>query len=157
MPSTTLRTFIAVKVPATRPLRPVLAEFETMGRAVRAVAADGLHVTLKFLGDTRQDAVAEIEETLRAVVAETAAFDVRLVGLGAFPHAGRPSAVWAGIQDAEPLTEIAAELERALEPLGFAAEQRAFQPHLTLARVKSKPPPALGELLSAHAATEFGG
>jgi 2'-5' RNA ligase len=47
-------------------------------------------------------------------------------------------------------------LEKSLEPLGFAREGRAFHPHVTLARIRSRPPAELGALLREQAAREFG-
>jgi RNA 2',3'-cyclic 3'-phosphodiesterase len=152
----TIRAFIAVKIPASPPLRGVLSQLGGMGRAVRAVSADNLHVTLKFLGDTSLEAVADIGRAVQRSVEAKQAFDLSIVGLGAFPHARRPSVIWAGFEGAEPLVEIAEELERELERLGVPRENRRFAPHLTLARIKSRPPAELGELLDRHPTTHFG-
>jgi RNA 2',3'-cyclic 3'-phosphodiesterase len=73
-----------------------------------------------------------------------------------FPHAERPNVVWAGLRGADTLASLAAELEAGLEPHGFPRENRPFVPHLTLARVKARPPESLRELLSRHAKTAFG-
>lgn len=152
----TLRTFIGVKIAATPALTDVLSELSTMGRALRPVAVENLHVTLKFLGETDQDLVTPIGQVVIDVAAGHAAINAELQGLGVFPHLRRPSVVWAGLAHAEGLAALAAELESRLEPLGFAPEQRTFQPHLTLARVKSKPPPQLAEFVEAFEKTSFG-
>jgi 2'-5' RNA ligase len=134
-----IRCFIAIKIPGFDPLRRVLKELAQMGRALKAVEPDNLHVTLKFLGDTDLDLIGEIG----SLVEQTARLE-------------RPSVVWAGLEGAETLTAIAADLETGLEELGFARENRPFVPHLTLARVKARPPESLRPLLSRHAKTEFG-
>jgi 2'-5' RNA ligase len=155
----TLRTFIAMHLHAGAALRAVLESLGDMGRAVRPVAEDNLHVTLKFLGDTDAALVPTVAEALRESVADRGPFTLRLVGLGAFPHPGRPSVVWAGIEEGDgqaALGEIAAALETALEPHGFPREQKKYHPHLTLARIKFKPPPELAGLFDQHAATDFG-
>jgi 2'-5' RNA ligase len=78
------------------------------------------------------------------------------MGLGAFPNLRRPSVVWVGLDQAELLGRLAADLDRALAPLGYALESRAFQPHLTLLRIKTRPPEQLFSLLSDESRTEFG-
>ena len=95
----TVRTFIAVHLHAGAALRAVLASLADMGPAVRPVAADGLHVTLKFLGDTDAALIPAVAGAIRECVAGQGPFELRLTGLGAFPHPGRPSVVWAGIED----------------------------------------------------------
>jgi 2'-5' RNA ligase len=151
-----LRTFIAVPVLPTASLRTALGELGQYGRGVRPVAESGLHVTLKFLGDTPAEDVPAIARVLRDVVADVSPFELRLVGLGAFPKPERPSVVWAGVEGAEPLGEMAAALDAGLAPLGFAAEAKAFHPHLTLARVKFKPDRSLTDLFEQYDGHEFG-
>lgn len=151
-----LRTFIAVRIRATRPLRDVLDQLKTFGRSLKTVYPDNLHATLKFLGDTDPAAISEIGRTLEQAVAGVSPFELRMTGLGAFPDEKRPRVVWAGLERAEPLVALAAELETRLEPLGFPAEGRPFKPHLTLARLRGRPPEGLPALLAEHPATDFG-
>ena len=154
--SDSIRTFVAVKLPVVPELQPVLKSLAAMRWPVAAVAADKLHVTLKFLGDTPSERRVEIQQLIPRSVSGQPPFVLRIAGLGAFPHADRPSVVWAGLPDAEPLIALAKRLETALEPLGFARESRPFQPHLTLARIKGRPPRDLLELLRSQATTCFG-
>jgi 2'-5' RNA ligase len=151
-----LRTFIAVKIPATPSLADVVQELGRMGASVRPVATDNLHLTLKFLGDTPQSRIAEVVEVVSRAAGAANEFDLRLVGLGAFPHAQRPDVIWSGIDAPDVLRTLAEAFESELGSLGFRREAREFKPHLTLARVKAKPPPALFQLLADHPATDFG-
>ena len=64
-----IRAFIAVKIPATPSLRKVSRQLAEMGRPVKAVAADNLHVTLKFLGDTDPELIPEISGIVEAAAA----------------------------------------------------------------------------------------
>src|SRR5208283_739166 len=64
--------------------------------------------------------------------------EVTFRGLGWFPNARHPRVLWAGVEAGSEVAELAAEIERVLEPLGIAREARNFQPHLTLARIKSE-------------------
>ena len=151
-----IRAFIAVKIPPSPQLRQVIARLERLGRPVKACDSRALHVTLKFLGDTRVETVPAVAELVADAVRSTSGFTVRLTGLGAFPNAERPTVVWVGIEPAEPLIQLAGDLENRLKPLGFAPENRSFRPHLTLARIKGRPPADLIQLLDEHAATDFG-
>lgn len=154
--SQTVRAFIAAKAPCTSDLKPVLRDLGAMGRALKAVSADHLHVTLKFLGDVSLERTVGVGRALAEAARGVSAIDAKLRGVGAFPHAGRPSVIWAGLVGAEPLLELSGRLEALLEQQGFAREARAFHPHVTLARVKSRPPDELQALLKRHADSPFG-
>jgi 2'-5' RNA ligase len=151
-----LRTFIAVKIPQMPELRRLHSQLADLGDRFRPVSLSNLHVTLKFLGDVAESQISAIAAAVERVVNARPKFVVRLIGLGAFPSDRRPSVVWAGFKQAAPLCQMATELDGALVPLGFAPEVRQFQPHLTLLRVKSRPPEALFGLLTAEAETDFG-
>jgi 2'-5' RNA ligase len=105
-------------------------------RDVRWVRHDGLHVTLRFLGPT---ADALIDPTAAAVtsVARSAAgpLELELGRAGAFPANGRPRALWIGLTSGtEALTTLAGDIDDALVRIGWPPVDRAFRPHLTLAR-----------------------
>lgn len=151
-----LRTFIAVKIPVTPGLRALHARLVGLGERFRPVALDNLHVTLKFLGDTPQAMVPQVESLLSRVLAGRPALELRLAGVGAFPNERRPSVLWVGLAEAELLCEMAGDLERELAALGFPPEGRAFQPHLTLLRIKMRPPDALFAILRDEAQAELG-
>jgi 2'-5' RNA ligase len=151
-----IRCFIAVHIAATQPLRRILRELNQLGSALRPSVAESLHVTLKFLGDIEPEQIPKITGAIDAAARSYSVCDVELKGIGAFPHAARPSVIWVGLNEAETLIEIAGKLETSLEPLGFAPEGRAYHPHLTLARVKRKPPQRVFELLQEHSKTAFG-
>lgn len=154
--SDSIRTFVAVKFPMPPALRPVVRSLATMNWPVAPVSPDNLHVTLKFLGDTPAESCDAIQTQIAQSVIGQPPIVLRVEGLGAFPHVDRPSVIWVGLNDAQPLISIAQRLETALEPLGFARESRPFHPHLTLARIKGRPPRELFELLRQHATTNFG-
>lgn len=130
------RAFIAVDVPAGPALEAVVQELRTSGAALKLVDVRGLHLTLKFLGDTEEGLLPEIMGTLQGAAAGLAPFRIRLHGMGAFPNLSRMNVVWVGVRDAEPLVRVAGTLDERLEALGFPREGRAWSPHATLARVK---------------------
>jgi 2'-5' RNA ligase len=105
------------------------------GRDVRWVRLDGLHVTIRFLGATPIGRVPELAEACRATGAAVRRFDVAVSGAGAFPSEARPRAIWLGIgAGGDRLFELATELDRRLDPLGWSPQDRPFRAHLTLAR-----------------------
>jgi 2'-5' RNA ligase len=99
---------------------------------VRWVRPESLHVTLKFIGEQKEEQVAAIEETLRSVSCDST--DIQFRGYGFFPTATAPRVFWIGIQAGEALGDLARNIDMALEALKIPREERPFSPHLTLAR-----------------------
>ena len=152
-----IRLFIATHMRSTRPLREILERLRQIGRALRTVYDDNLHVTLKFLGATDPELVPRLAEQMTQAAGQQQALDLTIRGLGCFPNPQRPRVVWAGLVGAEPLVRIAGELESRLGPLGFPPEGRDFTPHLTLARVRSRPPRELASFIEENASVPLGG
>ena len=109
--------------------------------ALRWVRPEGIHATLEFLGATPEDRVLEIKRALAGCAETVAPFDLTPLGVGSF--GGRNvRVIWIGLGgDDGALPTSRNRVERALEPLGFDREQRAFNAHLTLARVRDDATP----------------
>ena len=140
MPEDILRTFIAVEL--DRGIRNALGRIQERFKrqmppgSVRWVAPQGIHLTLKFLGDTPAAKLPDIEATLRRACAEFQPFEFTVEGRGCFPNTRRPRVVWVAVRDkGQMLARLNAAVEREVSPLGFPTEDRAFSPHLTLGRV----------------------
>jgi len=132
-----LRLFVAVDVPeeVKDNLRSATARFRDRIPGARWTNTDAWHVTVKFLGTTWPRLVEEVRATVGAVAGEQGRFETALTDLGAFPSPTRARVLWAGLADEDGrFAELAASLDRALEE-HFDPEQRAFTPHLTLARL----------------------
>ncbi len=135
-----VRTFIALDVPAE--LKGRIETLQGMLRGVRGARvawtrSEGIHLTLKFLGDVPRD---RIEAVVDAVGEATGGFDpIRLIttGLGSFPNLKRPRVLWLGVDGGERLLRLQARVEASLEGLGFPREGKRFHPHLTVGRVKA--------------------
>jgi 2'-5' RNA ligase len=131
-----MRLFVALDL--TEPVRAALTQFCDALRiefpAARWVRGEGIHVTLKFIGEVKEEIVAPIENAL-SVVQSAAPAELHFRGAGFFPDARRPRVFWAGIDASPNLADIAAQIETRLEVLGIARESREFKPHLTLARI----------------------
>jgi 2'-5' RNA ligase len=105
------------------------------GVDMKWVAPTNYHVTLKFLGWTRDEAVPALVDALDEVLVGVAPFKVRAARLGAFPSLDKASVVWAGVDEAAVIGELAKRVEDACVRLGWPAEQRGFHAHITLARL----------------------
>lgn len=114
---------------------------------VRWVRPEGIHLTLKFLGDVPAVQVPEIAQALQQACAKHAPFECAVSELGCFPNTTRPRVVWVGIQESGGvLAALQRDVDRAVAALGFEPEQRRFHPHLTLGRVKSRDREAIAAL-----------
>ena len=110
----------------------------------RFVDAAQAHVTLRFLGQRSFDEQGRIAFAAAAVARESAPFDLAFGALGVFPDERRPHTLWMGMrQGRQEVVALAERLTRELERAGFPPEERPFAPHLTLARIKQRPPPGL--------------
>lgn len=105
---------------------------------IKWIKHQGMHLTLKFLGEIPTDKVSEVESSLRKVTEKHRHFSLKFKGTGTFPEGNkRPRILWLGIEDNETLKIFQSELESELEKIHFPRENRKFHPHLTLGRVKS--------------------
>ncbi len=130
-----MRTFIAIDI--TPEIREQIANFIEGNRnaltGARWVRPEGVHITLKFLGEISAEQKQSVEAALGRVRA--APFDLTVRGLGFFPSEQRPRVFWVGIEAGEALSLLASAIDDAVFPLGFEKEKRAFTPHLTMARL----------------------
>jgi len=139
----TLRTFIAVEL--DEELKGNLGALQShlrgqvAPRSVRWVRPQGIHLTLKFLGDTPSEQVEQVKAALTQAVAEIGPFTFTVGNLGCFPNAHRPRVIWVGLQEPTgALLRLKNAIEAQVAPLGFPTEKRAFNPHLTLGRVQRR-------------------
>ncbi|MDD5351045.1 MAG: RNA 2',3'-cyclic phosphodiesterase, partial [Chthoniobacteraceae bacterium] len=137
-PDAATRAWLAA---AQERLRKKLAPF---GRVLRWVDPASIHVTLAFLGEVPD--AGPVAEALAGC--GCVPMELGVGGLGVFPNTRRPSVLWVGVRDPSgALVRLQARIAEALSPF-VKPERRRFEPHLTLARVKAYPPPALGRALA---------
>lgn len=111
---------------------------------IRWVDPAGIHLTLKFLGDIDQSLVQDVMGSIARACETATPFSLNLTGLGVFPNPRQPRVVWAGVGgDFGPLRSLQERVDAAVHDLGFALERRAFNPHLTLGRVRDNVAPKL--------------
>jgi 2'-5' RNA ligase len=150
-----IRSFIAIELPeeVKSGLRRLQAELKLPQHSfVKCVVPDGIHLTLKFLGNISPQKVAEITGVMEQASRGVSPFQLQITELGAFPNMRQPRVLWVGIKgELDKLKAWQKRIDDGLVPLGFAKESRPFTPHLTLARVRDNCSPedrrGLGELV----------
>jgi len=135
-----IRSFIAIELPrnAKGGLSRLRSELERREHPfVKWVNTEGIHLTLKFLGNIPFKQVDEIAEAMKETSRVISPFHLEVSGLGAFPNLKQPRVVWVGIKgETDKLLNLQQGIDSALAPFGFAKEARPFVPHLTLARIR---------------------
>jgi len=155
-----MRTFVAIalepKIKHT--LSQFIKKLEDHNPNIRWVREQGMHLTLKFIGEIPENRVEKILSVLRDLSAEHECFPLLLRGTGSFPPRSKcPRILWVGIQENQGLFSVQHDIESLLEKVSIARENRRFSPHLTLGRVKSSHniAPVL-DILADNKDTEFG-
>jgi len=137
-----LRLFFAVPVAAqlTESLTQIQQELRAAGAKVSWTRPENLHFTLKFLGDTPEDQVTELNEVAARVAEDIAAHQIEIGGVGGFPNRSRPRVVWVGCTaGSEQFAQLGEKLDQYLSEAGLAEpDKRKFTPHLTIGRVRSR-------------------
>ena len=145
------RLFVALDLPDA--VRERLARLRAELRGARWIDPTQLHVTLRFLGSVPEQDMGPLRQQLASVRA-LPSFDLALAGVGVFPpRPGRrspPRVLWAGLEPHDPVVELKQAVDEALGPDPETAD-RGFSPHVTLARFKDDPGPALSPYLQGHA------
>jgi RNA 2',3'-cyclic 3'-phosphodiesterase len=134
-----VRIFIALDIPGE--IRARMLEYIERARALapeaRWARPEGLHVTLKFIGEVSEARVEQIKTALAAV--KTEPFEVGFEKVGFFPTSKSARVFWIGVEGGEAIPHLAALIDNATHSVGIPKEERAYSPHLTLARAGSGP------------------
>ena len=153
-----MRLFTALDLPAE-----VILNLERLLERLRPAARvkwsppANLHITTRFIGEWPEGRLADLKGALSGVPGG-APIEIQVRKVGFFPNPHAPRVFWAGVEGGTGLARLAAEPDRALEPLGLKPEDRPFSPHLTLARIKEPVPlQNLRETIARLPSLEFGG
>lgn len=142
------RLFIALDVPAAvRDALVALREDDLDG--ARWTKPEQLHCTLRFLGDTPDEQVSDLEAALARIDAPSS-LSLDTNGLTAFPSRRRPRVLVARIAPTDALMNLQQQVEDAMQALDFEPEQRPFRPHVTVARLKRADARTVHHWLRAH-------
>src|SRR5687767_11981675 len=135
------RIFVGVEISAEA-RRKVSAYIDALrnqfrDRRVGWEKAEKLHLTLKFLGDSRAEQLGELETIVAQVARQTASSELQLSETGVFTNAKSARVLWIDVKDgAGKLGKMSDGLEAECEKIGFAGEKRKFVPHLTIGRIR---------------------
>ena len=132
------RTFIAIDIPASVKLKKLLELLRADFREdkIRWVDPEILHITLSFLGDTSEQQVNYISEQLEKICSGYSSMELHLKEVGVFPNLRKPKVFWVGIERNKLLENLQEEIKVMLHDYGMNRDEKSFNPHLTIARIK---------------------
>jgi 2'-5' RNA ligase len=139
------RLFAAIRPPEA--IRDLLVDAMDEDPELRWVGDEQLHLTLRFIGQVERPAANDLAVSLGTLRFEP--FEIRLSGVGRFDHRNG-GALWAGVEPKQPVSALAAKIERICQHTGLEAERRAFHPHITLARWKGRSSQAADLFMQRH-------
>jgi 2'-5' RNA ligase len=142
-----IRLFVAIPLPEMQ--RERLRSLCHGVRDARWVAADNLHLTLRFIGEVAEPVAEDVAAALDEV--RGAAFPLRLDGVGHFETGRKVRTLWAGVEKSPPLMLLQERIEAAVRRAGVAPDSRRFTAHVTLARLKPSPPHKVGPWVETNA------
>ncbi len=141
-----MRLFIAIPIPEDLKIR--LQSVSTGLRGAKWVRWEGMHVTLKFLGEVDSETARDVDAELDAI--SFPPFDLKPNGFGYFERGHRIHMVWAGFQPCDALAALQAKIDAAALRAGFARDNRKFKAHVTLGRLKNGRADDVGAWLVAN-------
>ena len=135
-----IRTFLALPIP-----QEIKGYFKTMLEPIidrqdkiNWVKRENIHITLNYLGETDSEKIEEHAIQIESVVNTFPSFKLGTTDTGIYPHANEPRVLWVGSAPYDlTLSALKQKLDKELTHLGYRLDKRSFQPHITLARVKT--------------------
>ena len=133
-----MRTFVAIKIVPDKKLLDIFFNLKKSlaGEAIGWISENNLHLTLRFIGETSHNQVTEIIQQLESIGEHFQPFQFELKGIGFFKSRNHPRILFINGENAGSLIQLAANIEEKIVSLGFSPEEKAFNPHLTLGRIK---------------------
>jgi RNA 2',3'-cyclic 3'-phosphodiesterase len=134
-----MRSFIAIEIPDKIKMEMVKVQEQLRLSKVDASwpRPEGVHLTLKFLGEMPETRIPEVMNGLRTAAEGIGPFQLEVKGVGTFPNPKNARVVWIGLGgDVEKLVKLQLAVEDAMARINMAREERKFTPHLTLGRIK---------------------
>jgi RNA 2',3'-cyclic 3'-phosphodiesterase len=153
------RTFFAVDIRPDEKLTEVIRDVRNLlaGEKIKWVAADAMHLTLKFLGDTPEDTIPQIIRAMEVPFGKIPVMSLQLSGIGLFKNLHNPRVIWIGIMPCPSLEQAFQILGNTLVSFGYPAEPVEFVPHLTLGRIREiKESEKLARLVEKYKNNSFG-
>ncbi len=132
------RLFVAIKIEPNEKFLEIYNHLSGSLKyeSLRFVETDKIHLTLRFLGETPEVKIIEIEKRLSEAAEKINPFILSINRIGVFGSSYNPRVLWMGINKDEPLTLLHNDIEKNLSRIGFYSDRQNFVPHLTLTRIK---------------------
>ena len=152
------RVFCAVELPdvvRTRLADHVLRLRKEVPEAAASWSrVENIHLTLKFFGNVEVKRIEKISEAAERVMKQFSTVQISVGGTGVFPRPSRPQVLWIGVSDPSgQLTALQTKFENECAVEGFEKEDRAYRPHLTIARLRK--PEGARDLADTHLQMQF--
>ena len=132
------RIFIALKVEAGETLLKMVSSLKSglSKDSIKWTSIDNIHITLAFLGDTEEKLIKSISSMLKEKCKGSGNFQLIIRDLGVFRNPGDPRIIWTGVEFSEKLVRLNEGIMDGLRGLNIKMEDRPFNPHLTIGRIK---------------------
>ncbi len=136
------RLFIAIQISSDiiKKITEISNYFQTQvpSDLMKWVDPANLHITIKFLGETPEKKIEQINAILLQSVEGWVPFDLSIEGLGMYPHHRQPRTLWLDVKGNGSLVAYHKNLDELLQKAGFEKDRKPYSPHLTLARVRDR-------------------
>ena len=134
-----------------------MSQNASLANKIRLTPETNLHLTLKFLGETKTSQISPLKECLNQLSSQARIKVSEIKGMGAFPNPKKPRAIFANITTGQnQLESLCSDLDKLLEPHGFSPTPKRT-PHITLARLgRNIAPQNLGVWLESQKEISFG-
>lgn len=132
------RTFIAIKIPLSKQTIELIHDIKSVlkDEKIKWVDYRNIHITLFFIGDTEESLIDEIGLQLAHAFKNCNSFKLKCQGVGVFKNMHTPKVLWFGIQKTEVLSTIKKKADEIMRTFGFTIEDRDFNPHITIGRIR---------------------
>jgi 2'-5' RNA ligase len=134
----TIRTFIAIKIIPEKKLTELFLHLHNSlkGEEIKWVDINNLHLTLRFLGETNREQISETIKVLESIASHFNSFQIEIKGVGVFKNKMQPRVLFLSVVNNLILKKLADEIREKLNFIGFDEDEKTFNPHLTLGRIK---------------------
>ncbi|NQV29958.1 MAG: RNA 2',3'-cyclic phosphodiesterase [Candidatus Marinimicrobia bacterium] len=135
-----IRTFLALPLPPELKsyLKRLVTPIKNNQDKINWVKDANIHITLNYLGDTDPEIINEQALRLESMFATLPTLKLGTTDTGIYPHANEPRVLWVATAPyGDALSSLKENLDNLLGHFGYQLDKRQFQPHITVARVKS--------------------
>ena len=150
-----LRCFFGIRFTLADEIAAMREELSALrgdsAEAIRLAPDQNLHITLKFLGSVEESNLPILESILKEVALRHGPMALHASGAGVFKNS-----CWVGIDEDAGLTKLAQDLDTACMAVGALNEDKAYLPHVTVARFGKDVKPKLSALLEKFAEHKWG-